>query len=108
MYEPIANTITAGDTGMKVLYKNPRGTTMLLLNGIVIQPTFDFDTGTVAFTVSDPTIRLKHRFLSGDHAAIVLGGGGAGGPHVVDNPAVGGDPVVDAFTGGAFNGIESL
>src|ERR1035441_4404977 len=84
---------------------------MLILNGIVVQPTSDFDAATIAFTVHDPTLRLKHRYLSWDHASIYLGRG-----LTVDNPVVGSgvygtpsfDPGVDAFSGGSFDGGESV
>jgi hypothetical protein len=111
MYEPVAGQISAGDTAAKVLYRNPNGTNMLVLNGIVVLPTSDFDAGTVAFTVHDPTLRLKHRYLSWDHVSILLGRGLA-----VDSPVVGSgaygtpgfDPGVDAFSGGSFEGVTSV
>ena len=97
MYEPIAEILSAGDTAFKVIYRNPNGTNMLVLNGIVLQPTGDFDAGTIAFTVHDPTIRLKHRYLSWDHDSIRLSRG-----------VTVSDADLDAFCGGSFDGVNSV
>lgn len=102
MYELVAAAITPGDTAFKIAYRNPRGTEVLLLNGIVVLPTYDFDAGTIQFTVHDPTIRLKRRYLDYAHVSIMLGLN-----QTIVAPPGGGDPGVNPFTGGSFNGIAS-
>lgn len=96
MYEPASALITPGDTAFKVFYKNPRGNTYLLLNGIVMLPTYDYEAGTINFTVHDPTIHLKHGYL----------GYGSVSMQLSDDTTVD-DPNVDDFTGGTFDGIKS-
>ena len=97
MYERIAEKITAGDTCMKMYYTNPKGTRVFLLNGIVLQPVSDYDSGTIAVTILDPTERLKRRYLTYDSIAIELSIGTAVS-----------DASVDAYTGGSFDGVTSV
>lgn len=76
MYNQAAQFLTPGDTCVKALYGD-----QLVLWGIVLQPTSDFDAGTVTVTLHDSTIRLKHRFLRyGDASVTASIHGGAGIP----------------------------
>lgn len=96
MYEPIAGALTSAQIVVKVLYRNPKGANVLVLNGIVLTKHDDFDAGTTTVQLHDSTIRLKKRYLGYNHYSIMLGLG-----EQVS------DPNVNAFTGGSFNGVSS-
>lgn len=82
MYERIAGVIASSTPDspsktaqavIKVLYVNPKGDDVLLINGILMNPESDFDAGVVTCSIHDSTIRLKKRFLGYNHASIILG-----------------------------------
>jgi hypothetical protein len=82
MYEAIAEALvdsgtptSAASVVVKVLYFNPKGQDILVLNGILTNPEADFDAGTVTCQLADHTIRLKNRYLGYDHASICLSWG---------------------------------
>jgi len=97
MYEPIAEKLTAGDTAIKAFYTNPKGTSVFLINGIVLLPTSDYDAGTISLTLIDPTERLKHRFVTYDSISVEL-----------SLATTVSDANVNAYTGGSFNGENSV
>lgn len=98
MFEKIARQVAghAADHVIKVTYFNPKGDSLVLINGIILQPTADFDAETVVANIHDSTIRLKKRFLGYNHYSIMLGYG-----QTIS------DGDVDALTGGTFDGISS-
>jgi len=106
MFEPIAaalanadpdtGEVSAGQVVVKVMYVNPKGHSVLVLNGILMNPEANFDDGTVTCQLHDSTIRLKKRNLGYNHYSIML----TWGTEVSD-----GD--VDDLTGGDFNGVTS-
>lgn len=77
MYEPVAGVLhdSAGEAVVRMLYRNPKGDEVLVLNGIVMNPDSNFDAGTVTAQLHDSTMRLKKRFLGYNHASIILGQG---------------------------------
>ena len=108
MYEAIAAVITAGDTAIKVTYRSPKGTNTLILNGIVVQPTYDLDAATIDFTLQDPTIWLKHRYLGYSQVSICMGLGLPFWNPPPAHPGPGVDPGIDAYSGGALNGLDTV
>lgn len=75
MFEPAAAALSAATSVVKVLYLNPKGDQVLVLNGIVMNPQADFDTAVVTVTLNDHAMRLQKRFLGYNHACILLATG---------------------------------
>lgn len=81
MYDPASALLTAGNSVVKLIYRSPKGTSVLLINGIVLQPSANFDDGTVSATLHDSSVRLKNRFLRyGDNSVSASINGGYGIP----------------------------
>lgn len=100
MYDEIAGYVAHGAATVyiRMIYVNPKGTPVLVLNGLVLQPTADFDGGTVTASLHDPTLRLKKRNLSYAAYSIMLG---------LNQEEVS-DAAVNSKTGGDFNGVTSI
>ena len=97
MFEDIAPALQVATSVVKVEYVNPKGQSILVLNGIVLGKSDDFDNAVTTVQLHDSTLRLKRRYLGYNHYSIMLGWA----TEVSD-----GD--VNALTGGDFNGITSI
>lgn len=104
VYENAAASLAAGaaTTCIKMTYVNPKGDAILVLNGFVLQPTTDFDAGTVQATIIDPTLKFKKRYCHWQHVAMALSDGLAVNTYGYDSG-------VDSFAGVSYyaDGLET-
>lgn len=96
-YEKVVADLNVAEAVVKVFYRNPKGTMQLVLQGIVLNKTDDFDSAVTSVNLIDSTVRLQRRYLGYNHYSVML----TFGEQISD-----GD--VNALTGGDFDGVESI